>query len=36
MSKYLVEDTRKVTTQRFGEMKRRGEKIAMQIGRAHV
>ena len=29
MSKYLVEDTRKVTTQRFGEMKRKGEKIAM-------
>jgi 3-methyl-2-oxobutanoate hydroxymethyltransferase len=29
MSKYLVEDTRKVTTHRFTEMKRRGEKIAM-------
>ena len=29
MSKYLVEDTRKVTTQRFAEMKRKGEKIAM-------
>ena len=29
MSKYLVEDTRKVTTNRFLEMKRKGEKIAM-------
>ena len=29
MSKYLVEDTRKVTTHRFTEMKRKGEKIAM-------
>ena len=29
MSKYLVEDTRKVTTHRFIEMKRKGEKIAM-------
>ena len=29
MSKYLVEDTRKVTTNRFIEMKRKGEKIAM-------
>ena len=29
MSKYLVEDTRKVTTRRFIEMKRKGEKIAM-------
>ena len=29
MSKYLVEDTRKVTTHRFAEMKRKGEKIAM-------
>ena len=29
MSKYLVEDTRKVTTRRLIEMKRKGEKIAM-------
>lgn len=29
MAGYLVEDTRKVTTQRFLEMKRQGEKIAM-------
>lgn len=29
MSKYIVEDTRKVTTHRFIEMKRKGEKIAM-------
>ena len=29
MSKYLLEDTRKVTTHRFTEMKRKGEKIAM-------
>ncbi len=29
MSKYLVEDTRKVTTHRLVEMKRKGEKIAM-------
>lgn len=29
MSKYLVEDLRKVTTHRFIEMKRKGEKIAM-------
>ncbi len=29
MSKYLVEDTRKVTTHRLIEMKRKGEKIAM-------
>ena len=29
MSKYIVEDPRKVTTHRFIEMKRKGEKIAM-------
>lgn len=29
MSKYIVEDTRKVTTHRLIEMKRKGEKIAM-------
>ena len=29
MSKYLVEDTRKVTTHRFIEMQRKGEKLAM-------
>lgn len=29
MSKYIVEDTRKVTTRRVIEMKRKGEKIAM-------
>lgn len=29
MSGYIVEDTRKVTTQRFREMKRKGEKISM-------
>ena len=29
MSKYIVEDTRKVTTHRLMEMKKRGEKIAM-------
>ena len=29
MSGYLVSDTRKVTTQRFMEMKRKGEKISM-------
>lgn len=29
MSTYLVSDTRKVTTLRFGEMKSRGEKISM-------
>ena len=29
MSKYIVEDTRKVTTHRLIEMKRKGEKLAM-------
>ena len=29
MSKYIAEDTRKVTTHRLVEMKRKGEKIAM-------
>lgn len=29
MSKYIVEDPRKVTTRRFIEMKQKGEKIAM-------
>ena len=29
MAGYLVSDTRKVTTQRFMEMKQKGEKISM-------